>query len=61
MNFRAFLQKGPFKVKEEDLGRVIGSLQAFLMPPSKALSAGRDFNGTWPPGGPWREKKELGG
>lgn len=53
--WRAFLQKGPFKIKEEDLEKVIDSLQTFLMPPSNLLSAGRDFNGTWTPGGPWRE------
>ncbi len=54
--WRAFLLKGPFKVKEEELEKVIAFLQAFLMPPSKALGAGKDFKETWSPGGPWSEK-----
>ena len=58
--WRAFLQKGPFKIKEENLERVIASLRHFLMPPSRTLSAGCAFNGTWPPGGPWCQEREEG-
>ncbi len=52
--WRAFLRRGPFKVREDDLGKVIQALRQFLMPPSRALSAGEEFRGAWPPGGPWR-------
>ncbi len=53
--WRAFLQKGSFKVKEEDMEKLISSLRRFLIPPSKSLSKGEKFRATWPPGGPWRE------
>lgn len=56
--WRAFLNKGPFKIQEEDLGKVIEALRKFLMPPSRALSKGKNFAGSWPPGGPWRKKSE---
>ncbi|MFH1037489.1 MAG: nucleotidyl transferase AbiEii/AbiGii toxin family protein [PVC group bacterium] len=56
--WRAFLRKGPFKVTEDDLGKVINALREFLMPPSRALNKVKDFAGSWPPGGPWRKKSE---
>jgi predicted nucleotidyltransferase component of viral defense system len=51
--WRAFLTKGRLDASGYSLAEVCAFLSRFLMPPTAELSAGREFRGSWPPGGPW--------
>jgi hypothetical protein len=38
------------------LPEIIDRLEAFLLPPSRAIVREEAFDGVWPPGGPWRSR-----
>ena len=53
--WQAFLRK--LRIKDAPpLADVVTELGAFLMPPVEAVSQGKSFTMTWPPGGPWQGK-----
>lgn len=52
--WEAFVKKGKLDAGGFKLAQVCAYLHEFLMPPTEALAAGRDFEKTWPPTGPWR-------
>ncbi len=51
--WKAFLNRGEFKVLERDLGKVVEAIASFLTPPTEALAAGLAFGESWEPRGPW--------
>jgi hypothetical protein len=56
--WRAYLTKNGLHTAPQDFTAIGGAVQEFLAPPYDALVAGKEFLGTWPPGGPWSEKLE---
>ena len=49
----AFVKKGRLAVRAAEFGEVVGFLGRFLLPPTKALTAGETFGMAWAAGGPW--------
>lgn len=49
----AFVSRTPLLVEAGSLPATIDEIAAFVMPPTRALSAGIDFATKWSPGGPW--------
>lgn len=52
--WQAFLKKGKLDAAGFTLEQVCMFLNAFLMPPTLALSTGETFQRVWPPVGPWQ-------
>jgi len=53
--WRAFSRKQQLgQFVPESLRKVIDGVAAFLKPVTRTLAVGDRFQGTWPPGGPWR-------
>jgi predicted nucleotidyltransferase component of viral defense system len=52
--WQAFLRKNKLEPGGAQLDQVVGVLREFLMPPSKAMIAGRPFRCAWPAAGPWQ-------
>jgi len=55
IQWKAFRNKGTFKSLPPDLPEVISMLRSFLLPPLRAAAAGKSFEASWHPGGPWIE------
>lgn len=55
--WRAFLRKTNFAEIPESLESVLSRLRQFLLPPIKAACSGKSLQLTWPPDGPWQDKK----
>jgi len=53
IQWNAFLRKNRLDTKEKNFQDIIRFLQSFLMPPIYALANEKDFELSWPPGGPW--------
>jgi len=51
--WKAFLNKGRFTVREEDFGIVCRSIKLFVIPVMEALTTGQAHSKHWPAGGPW--------
>lgn len=51
--WQAFLRRGGAMDAPATLAEIVAALGPFLMPPTRALSAGLPFTRQWPPGGPW--------
>ena len=54
--WQAFLSKGTFRLKGEELDNIILVLRRFLLKPLKAVKEGREFKDYWRKGGPWEKK-----
>jgi predicted nucleotidyltransferase component of viral defense system len=52
--WQAFLKKGKLDAAGATFEQVCAFLNAFLMPPTLALNAGKEFHKSWPPAGPWK-------
>ena len=52
--WRAFARKLEMEEGAHSLDRITAGLQAFLLPPVKAVLRKKPFNKSWMPGGPWR-------
>lgn len=51
--WQAFLKKGKLDARGVTLDHVCALLSSFLMPPTLAVGAGKEFEKAWPPAGPW--------
>lgn len=51
--WQAFLRRGGAADAPATLAEMVAALGPFLMPPTHALIAGRQFTQRWLPGGPW--------
>jgi len=56
--WRSLLQKANVSGVSDDLGVVVGAVARFLEPVLESVHRGVTEPGTWPPGGPWREKED---
>ena len=56
IQWRAFLRKSSLAAPD-DFAIVNDAIREFLMAPA---SVGRETEGTWPPGGPWKRREEPG-
>jgi len=56
--WRAYLSKNGLHTAPQDFTAIGEAVQKFLAPPYDALVVGREFPGTWPPGGPWSKGHE---
>ncbi len=52
--WRAFIGRGAFRIREGNFLVVVRALNAFLMPPLVASREARAFEQYWPPQGPWK-------
>lgn len=55
-----FLKKNSLTAEVQDIEVVCNSLGAFLMPPSKVASSGKNFRLKWTPGKGWKEDFRFG-
>ncbi|HUU02694.1 MAG TPA: nucleotidyl transferase AbiEii/AbiGii toxin family protein [Myxococcota bacterium] len=54
VQYRAFLKKSAASDTTVNLEAVVKDISAFLMPVFQSLIDKEQFEGDWPPGGPWR-------
>lgn len=52
--WEAFLEKNRLETLGENLKEVCDSIRSFVEPVILAIYDEREFNGFWPPGGPWK-------
>jgi hypothetical protein len=52
--WRTFLRKSRIVGSPQEFADVVASVESFLGPVLRALAAGRPFEGSWTPPGPWR-------
>lgn len=55
IQWRAFVRKGMVTYQDLTLPTVCEFLGLFLMPPTSAITDGRDFQKNWPAKGPWSD------
>jgi predicted nucleotidyltransferase component of viral defense system len=55
--WRAVVRKNRLEVGKVELADVVERLRCFLVPVLVALVEGRAWEGTWPAGGPWQERR----
>jgi hypothetical protein len=51
--WRAFLRRNRLETVQVELADVLNELEAFLLPPLRAVTHQAEFNQQWSPGGPW--------
>ena len=54
--WRGFLNRTQLRFKEADLGKVVGVIKHFVVPPAQAAQQKKPFVLRWPKGGPWQPK-----
>ena len=59
--WKVFLRRSGLEKEAPTLSEVCLHNERFLMPPARAVVAGKEFDQTWPAGGPWRPGEKRNG
>lgn len=58
IQWKGFLRKSRLENAPDDLGEVVDSIAAFLLPVAAAIHDGRSFDGLWRSPGPWTSRSK---